>query len=290
MTFSRLRHFSWFLALACFALSGNLSLAQAAERKVLAEGLVNPESVAVTDDGRIFVSIIGKNGIAGDGSIALVEGGAAKTIATGLDDPKGLTAAGNELFTADNKRVWKIDAQGKASVFVDADDFPIKPKMLNDIVAAPSGDLFVSDSGTFFSDGVIFRISPEKKITIVVEQKKAKELKAPNGLLIDEPESLLLADYTASRLYRIGIADGAVSELATGVVGADGIARDDTGRLFVSDWKTGRIYLIDSAKGKPVVFAEGFKSAADIVFAPKPARLLVPDMRGGTVTAIFLEP
>jgi sugar lactone lactonase YvrE len=264
-------------------------LARAAEREVLASGLVNPESVAVADDGRIFVSIIGKNGTAGDGLIALIENGAAKTFATGLDDPKGITYSAGNLYAADNKRVWKIDASGAATVFAAEGDFPIKPRMLNDVAAGPNGDLFVSDSGTFFSEGAIFRITPKKEITVVVHQKQAPMLKAPNGLLVEGADTLLLADYTASRLYRVGIADGKVTEVAANVVGADGIARDDKGRIFVGDWKSGRVYLIDTAAGKPTVFADGFKAAADITFAAKPARLLVPDMRAGTVTAIRLD-
>lgn len=40
--------------------------------KPIIDGLVNPESVAVAPDGKVYVSIIGEAGKDGDGSVAVI--------------------------------------------------------------------------------------------------------------------------------------------------------------------------------------------------------------------------
>ena len=261
------------------------SLLEGAERQVVADGLENPESVVIGHDGRMYVTVIGKSGTDGDGTIAVIENGKPKTFAKGLDDPKGLVAHGTDLYVADKMRVWKVDASGTVTVYAAADAFPIKPKFLNDIEASPEGDIFVSDCGTFVSDSAVFRIKPSREISVVVSQKTAPPLKAANGLLLDGKDHLLVADFTAGRLYRANLADGKLDELASGFGGADGLARDVQGRVYVSDWKGGRVFVLPPSAGSPTLFLEGFQAAADIWFNAKDGTLLVPDMKAGTVTA-----
>ena len=43
------------------------------------------------------------------------------------NDPKGMAAFQGSLFVADKKRVWRIDASGKAKVFAPATAFPTTP-------------------------------------------------------------------------------------------------------------------------------------------------------------------
>lgn len=257
-----------------------------ADKEMLASGLENPESVARGHDGRLYVTVIGKSGTDGDGTVAVLEDGKAKTFARGLDDPKGLVAHGENLFVADKTRVWKIDNTGNATVYAAAEDFPVKPKFLNDIVADADGDIFVSDCGTFVSDGAVFRIKPTKEITVVVSQKTAPELKAPNGLLIDGKDNLLVADFTAGKLYRADLTDGKLTALASGFGGADGLARDGQGRVYVSDWKGGRVFVLAAGDNQAQLFVDGFQAAADVAFDAKTGKLLVPDMKAGTLTAV----
>jgi hypothetical protein len=47
--------------------------------------------------------------------------------AKGLDDPKGLAASRDAIFVADKTRIWKIDMNGSATVFVKAESFPQPP-------------------------------------------------------------------------------------------------------------------------------------------------------------------
>jgi streptogramin lyase len=82
-------------------------------------------------------------------------------------------------------------------------------------------------------------------------------------------------------------ADGSGEELASGLGGPDGVVRDAKGRIYIGDVRGGRVFRIDSAGAKPVVIAEGFKSAADI--APdNQGRILVPDSKAGTLTALII--
>jgi len=276
---------TWPFALAVW-LSTN---AHGAERKILAEGLKSPESVAVLSDGRVFVSMLGKMTVKGDGEIVEIKDGKSIPIAAGMDDPAGLTVRDDELFCADKIRIWRIDREGQASVYLDAEAFPIKPKSLNDITTGLNGDLFTSDSGNFTSAGVVFRITPEKNVTVVISHPAVAELKGPNGLICDGADHLLLNDFFARRLLRVSIADAKVTEVASDLGGADGLARDKRGRIFVSDWGKGRVFVMDDAQSKPRVFLEGFKAPADLTVDPYQDRLLIPDMRAGTLTAVSLE-
>jgi|HubBroStandDraft_6_1064221.scaffolds.fasta_scaffold175275_2 gluconolactonase len=268
---------------------GPASKPSRADQQVIAQNVASPESAAIGQDGRLYVTQIGKSGVDGDGSLAVIENGAPKIFAKGLDDPKGLVAVGPDFYVADKTRVWKIDSTGAATVFAASDAFPIKPLFLNDIEASPQGDLYVSDCGKFVSDGVVFCIKPSKEISVVVSQKTAPQLKAPNGLLFDGNGRLLVVDFTAGRLYRADLADGKVVELAKGFGSADGLTRDTKGRIYVSDWRGGRIFVMNSDSDKPKLLLKGFKNPADIFFDAKSGKLLVPDTRAGTITAVSLE-
>ena len=59
-----------------------------------------------------------------------------------------MAAYQNWLFVSDNKRIWRIDRQGKAEVFVPEKAFPSPPGRLYGLTADPeSGNLYVSDCG-----------------------------------------------------------------------------------------------------------------------------------------------
>jgi gluconolactonase len=260
-----------------------------ADQQVIASGLASPESVALGQDGRLYVTQIGKSNVDGDGSLAVIEDGKPKIFAKGLDDPKGLVAFGSDFYIADKTRVWKIDASGAASVYAPAEAFPVKPLFLNDIEASPQGDIYVSDCGRFVSGGAVFCIKPSKEITVVVSQKTAPDIKAPNGLLLDGSSHLLFVDFTAGRLYRTNLTDGKAVELARGLGSTDGLTRDAKGRIYTSDWRGGRIFVMNSESDKPKLMLKGFKSPADIFFDAKSGKLLIPDTRAGTLTAVTLD-
>src|SRR5262245_6977644 len=225
----RLRYFSLALLLL------TTPVAPAAELpKPLAEGLVNPESVAVGPGGKLYVSIIGEFDKDGDGSIAVIENGKPKTFVGGLDDPKGIAFFQNWLYVADKTKVLRINVlakEPKAELVADASKFPVAPKFLNDIVIDPeSGQgpqgttVFVSDSGDLKgSGGAVYRITVpppkgkgEVKVDLIVDEKKLKGLHSPNGLAMDGQSHILLADFGSGFLYRIKLADSSSEKIAEG--------------------------------------------------------------------------
>jgi glucose/arabinose dehydrogenase len=268
-------------------------------------GLKNPESVAVAPDGKFYVSVIGEFDKAGDGAIMRIEDGKAVPFATGLDDPKGLVAVGTQrgtiLFVADRDKVLRIDSAGKVETIAGPDAFPTPPKFLNDLAfdieSAFAPTLYVSDSGDLTgAGGAVYRVTipfqrpgskPQKPtVTLVADAKTIPGLHTPNGVALDGRNHLLLVDSGTGILHRIRLSDKTSETVADGFGFADGVAWDHFGRLFVSDYTSGKVYVIPRAGMKPVLFASGFQTAADICVDGPRKRVLVPDMKAGTVTAI----
>jgi glucose/arabinose dehydrogenase len=276
-----------------------LPAASAADAKVLAAGLTNPESVAVTPDGKIYVSVIGEFDKPGDGAIVRIENGKAVPFVNGLDDPKGLVVYQQWLFVTDRDKVLRIDATGKTDVVAGPDAFPTKPQFLNDITADPeSGNtptLYVSDSGDLNGNGgAVYRITlpnPKAKtgaakVSLIADATIIPGLHTPNGLTLDGRNFLLIADFGTGKLYRLRMSDNMVETVADGFGGADGLAWDYFGRLFVSDWKNGKLFAIPQAGQKPILLPVTFQAAADICVDHENQQILVPDMKAGTLTAV----
>src|SRR5260370_35557541 len=101
-----------------FVLGCGVSTAAGADPlpKPLVTGLKHPNCVAVGADGRIYLVEAGEKGKGG--RIVVIENGKAVPFATGLDDPKDLTAFHEFLFVTDGKRVCRIDKKGKVEEYV----------------------------------------------------------------------------------------------------------------------------------------------------------------------------
>ena len=156
--------------------------------------------------------------------------------------------------------------------------------------ADPTGNtLFVSDSGDRKGGGgAAYAITvATRAVTKIADTTTIPGLNIPNGLAMDGASNVLLADFGTGDLYRVKVADGSAEKLATGLGGADGLAWDQYGRLFISDWKTGKVFGIPKPGLPPVLIAEGqFQAAADLCYDAANKRLLIPDMKAGTVSAI----
>lgn len=277
-------------AIACAALLAAAATAAEAQPPRSLTGLQMPESAVVTQDGRIFVSEIGGFGKDGDGRITVLkaDGSGQRVFATGLDDPKGMALRHGVLYVADRTRVMKVDAAGTVAVLADAAAFPRPPLFLNDVCMDAGGTLYVSDTGDIEAGGkgAIYAIAPNGKVTLVIAEDQAPQIKSPNGLLIEQPGMLLVADFSTGELLRLHLASKKIDKLADGLGGADGLAMDAQGRLFISDWKGGRVFRFDLKKpgAKPELLPQNFQAAADIAMAADGKALLVPDMKAGTLT------
>jgi gluconolactonase len=253
-------------------------------------GLKTPESAVQAKDGRIFVSEINEFGKDGDGQITVIDkNGNASIYASGLDDPKGLAIIGQDLYVADVARIWKITPDGKASVYVPASAFQIKPQFLNDLESDTHGNLYVSDSGDLFKTGkggAIYKITPDGKATLLINDLKDARIKAPNGVVSIVGSDLLLeVDFASGILYSLNSKNGELTKIAEGFGGGDGLIHLSNGSNYVSDWKSGKVYFVN-AKGDVTLLKEGYQSAADIALTKDGKFVMVPDMKAGELDFI----
>ncbi len=256
-------------------------------------GLKTPESAVQAKDGRIFVSEIGGFGKDGDGQITVVKNGIASVFATGLDDPKGLKIIGNNLFVADKTKVIKIGLNdAKASVFAAASAFPATPQFLNDLEADPQGNLYVSDSGDIMGTGkggAIYKLDAAGKVTLLIDGKQDPRVLAPNGLLADDTGNVLIyVDFTSGILYSYNQKTKALTDIAEGFGGGDGIVHHSNGTMYVSDWKSGKVFSVNR-KNEVKLLKDSYQSAADIAITRDEKYLLVPDMKAGELDFIPLN-
>ncbi len=256
-------------------------------------GLRTPESVVQAKDGRIFISEINKFDKDGDGRITMIDkNGKASIFASELDDPKGLAIIGENLYAADKNKIKKITPDGKTSIFVPAEAFPAKPQFLNDLEADPQGNLYVSDSGDVMKTGkggAIYKIDANGKVKLLIDGKQDARVMAPNGLLADDTGNVLIyVDFTSGVLYSYNQQTHALTDIAEGFGGGDGVVHHSNGTMYVSDWKNGKVFSVDT-KGEVTLLKEGYQSAADISITKDEAYLMVPDMYAGELDFIPLK-
>lgn len=275
-------------ALSLSVLLTSLTL-HAAEIELLAKGLQNPESVTIGPGELPYVTLLGEPGKPGDGSVVVIKSDEAVPFATGLDDPKGIAPLGDGLVVADLKRIVKIDDKGQVTTWVDADGFPKSPQSLNDVAVDAEGNVYVSDMGDAEgAGGAVYRIAADGKVTLITDAERIPNLKRPNGVLVDDAENLLVADFATGEIHRVRLRDGKAARFMEGFRGADGLARDKHGKTYVSQWTTGEVTLLPRESRSPELISK-FQTAADISYDAQQHALLVPDMRAGTVSRIKLD-
>lgn len=243
-----------------------------------------PESVAIAQDGKIYVSEIGEFGKDGDGQISVLsaKGSAPSVFAKGMDDPKGLYFHGDTLYVTDNKRVLKVNPDGKWEVFAAAEAFPATPQFLNDVVVDEAGNVYVSDTGDLKGKGgAIYRISNDGKVSTVVDSKNPLVL-GPNGLLMGAQDELLEVDFASGILYSVNLKNGELTKIAEGLGAADGLVRAKDGTYYVSDWEGGKVFRV-SKDGQVKLLKDGYAAAADIALSADGKHVLVPDMKAGAL-------
>ena len=248
----------------------------------LISGFSSPESVVQDAKGDIYVSEIGEFNKDGDGKITRISiDGKLSTFASGMDDPKGLTFIGKSLYVTDKNRVLKVESNGKWIVFGSTMAFPQTPIFLNDITSDEAGNLYVSDSGNLSAGGAIFKITQDKKITLILNEN-TPEILAPNGLLVVKND-LFEVDFASGILYKINLKTKSILKVAEGFGGGDGLIKSGDS-FFVSDWKNGKIFKLQ--RNKVTLFKEGFTAAADIALSYDKRSIITPDMKTGSVTLV----
>jgi glucose/arabinose dehydrogenase len=258
-------------------------------------GLQMPESSIAHPDGRVFITEIGGFGTKGDGKVTVLNtDGSTKTLIDGLNDPKGIDLYNNQLYVADVNQVIRIDLNGKKTFIAKPGDFQDAPIFLNDIEIDGVGNVYVSDSGDDSGKhGSIYKITPAGKVIQIVNDKSG--IKRPNGLLMDGPNKLLVADFGTGKLFEVAFNGDSskpkakVTLLNSGFGGADGLIRDTNGILYVSDWASGKVWLLSEPKATPQLITEGHQSAADISLSLDGKNILMPDMKAGELVPLPIK-
>lgn len=254
----------------------------------------NPESMVVDPaDGSYYVSNI-KGSVAekdGNGYISKINpngnlviqqfiGG--KPEETWLNAPKGLAILKTEIFVTDIDSV-KVFSKVTGKPLATIELSPWNAKFLND--AALDGDkwLYVSDTMA----NRIFRIDLKKNYEVQLFKASA-ELGSPNGLVVNpKTKHLMVATWESGQILEIDH-EGRVHVLKRGLSTLDGIDFDDRGNLYVSSFDKGEIYKITHyGRGTVSTFLSGLTSPADISLNPRKSEILIPSLKGNTVTTVF---
>ena len=271
------------LIVALMFLIGVINLSFANEMKY--SGFSMPESVAEGPDGYIYVSEIGERDKDGDGKISRIDKkGNITSFATGLYDPKGIVFYKEKLYVTDRDVIIEVDTDGSWAVLGSTMAFPKTPAFLNDIDVDSSGNFYITDTGNFETGGIVFKMNLAGNITVLFDET-TKNNKAPNGVLPIGNNKLLLVDW-GGELFEADTKTKKIKKIGGGFPGGDGLAIKN-GVIYISSWKEGKVYEFKNGKSK--IILDGFKAAADIALSKDKTRLIIPDMKAGTVTIYPLK-
>ncbi len=239
-----------------------------------------PESVLYDGTrGVLFVTNIdgepwGDDGKGSVGQVGLDGQVIATDWVTGLSAPKGMGLLGNRLYVADIDRVVVIDVERGAI----AEKIPIAGAHgLNDVVAAPDGTVYVSDS----KDKKIYALK-DGKASLAIEG-----LKAVNGVYVRDGQLHFLDN---GSLYRLG-AQGAKELVSAGPEGnGDGLENVGGGEWVITYWQG----LIQFAKAdgtrETLLDTSADKiNSADLGFNPKERVIYVPTFFKNSIVAYELK-
>ncbi|HVH67131.1 MAG TPA: SMP-30/gluconolactonase/LRE family protein [Gemmatimonadales bacterium] len=270
-----------------------------AATKVLAvEGFLSPESVlhdSVQDiyfvsningsptakDNNGFISRVKPDGAVEN--LKFIEGGHNGVT---LNGPKGLALAGDTLWVADIDAIRAFNARTGAAI-----DSVSLAKLgavfLNDVVVAPTGALYITDTGIRFDDvgnvlhpgpDRIFRIGPDRQVTVAV---RGDTLGRPNGIAVDVAgKRFIVVSFGGRSVLAWKPGDKAPTVVAKGAGAFDGVVITGN-RILVSSWNDSTVSAYET--GQEVKLITGVPSPADIGFDAKRKRVLIPILSGNRV-------
>jgi hypothetical protein len=245
---------------------------------IVVPGLSHPESILWDKTGDVYLisNINGDPAVADDnGFITRVDPEDGTVIAlewiSGAGDielsaPKGMAIVADTLYVADLTVVRKFDRNTGAPL----GDIPVDGAMfLNDLAAAPSGEVYVSDTLT----NSIHVVDPADQVTLLLSDPG---LKNPNGLFAVN-DGVYANSYGDVRLYFIDRnmpQPLTVYMLPKGQL--DGIARTPSGEWLVTSWEEPGVFVLDSQLTMHTLALPAIPSPADLDYDNKRDRALIP--------------
>lgn len=244
------------------------------------------EGLAISTRGDIFVGNINTGEIwfapRGDFSRAslradLVASANGFTFVLGMDVAKdnALYVAVNSFFNTTLHGLWRIDEDGTATL---AAPFPSSfETLLNDVAIDQRGNVYVSDS----LGGRIWRLTPSGDLDVWSDSAMLQGgfhpgLNIPFGVngITYHQGAVYAAIYLEGRIVRVPIADdGSAGDpenviVDAALIGADGIAIDATGDLYVSVNDADMLVRIDGRdlRIEPLIF--GLSAPASLAVTP----------------------
>lgn len=189
---------------------------------------------------------------------------------TGLNAPKGMAVRDGILFVADIDAYHTIDVETGLIL----NTFQVQDAVFLNDVALWQGGVYAADSGT----ASIYQLDENGSKRWLHDDRLA----GVNGLLSDG-DDLLATTMDEGLLVRITGA-GEITELASGMRNADGLARLDDGRFLVSSWP-GKVWQVDTdGTARALLDTE-----ADGILQNDLTRIddliIIPNWKPGTVTA-----
>lgn len=257
-------------------------------------GFNTPESVALdAATGVIYVSNIAGDPMAKDGNGFIAQMAADGVITTlnwvtGLDAPKGMDVVGGTLYVADIDRLVEIDI---ASATV-TNRYPVAGAgLLNDVIVAPDGRVFVSDTATstihvleagnltaWLTDPMLMGANGLTIIDGMLVVAQVGDIS--RGFDKTKPGQVVSVDLASKATAFYGV------DAAVGVL--DGIEPDGAGGVLVTDFMGGRI-LSQMPGGAAVPIGILSMGTADFEFVADQGLVLVPVMPENAVVALRWE-
>jgi sugar phosphate isomerase/epimerase/sugar lactone lactonase YvrE len=208
----------------------------------------------------------------------------------GLNAPTGMAAVGNKLYVGDRGCLVEIDIKNAKIIRRIA---LANSEFVNDVAAAPNGDIYISDTFT----NTVYRLPANGKIEVFL---KTDSLEYPNGLWVDGNQLIVAtwgpmtnrATFETSRkgtLKKIDLATKKLTNVGAGlpIANMDAVVKYGT-NYYVSDWTGGRLLRVDEA-GKVKVMLTGFNQFADLGIDLERGVIMMPEMSTGRVFTIQLE-
>lgn len=265
--------------LAMIITASVLLSAQAAAAPQLIRTIPNlpgAESIVFDENKGVYFVSLQAGDKPGDGSIVTLNSGYQfiATVASGLENPKGIAIKGNHLFVGDMTHLVEINLNsGQITKHQ-----PKNAEFLNDVAIDDHGDVYVSDMFT----STIYKLA-ENKVTTWLN---TPALENPNGLQFIDNELYIAAwgafndanpiEAPFGRILKVNPNTKAITTITENPLGnLDGLQIDKQSNLIVSDWKQGIVYSV-TTNGKSQQIIDVPRGAGDIFYSQKENKLLIP--------------